>query len=96
MAYGYVIVHVDVTAPEVYAEYKTLVKPTLDQFGGTFLVRGGQADQFEGTPVGDRHVIIQFPSRQAAINWYHSEEYADAKALRQSASRGILTIVEGV
>ena len=33
---------------------------------------------------------------EAAHNWYHSEEYAEAKALRMSASTSVQTIVEGV
>lgn len=96
MAKGYVIAQINVTDPETYPKYVALVQPTVEAFGGKFIVRGGQAQSYEGTPPGDRNVVIEFPSFQAANDWYHSDIYADAKALRQSASTSVQTIVEGV
>ena len=61
-----------------------------------FLVRGGKAISYEGDPPGDRNVIIRFPSYDHAMNWYHSEEYLEAKKKRQAASNSVQTIVEGV
>ena len=58
-----------------------------------FLVQGGQSVSYEGEPPGDRNVVIRFPSYQAAHDWYHSEEYSKAKALRRSASTSVQTIV---
>ena len=96
MAKGYVIAQINVTDPDTYPRYVAKVQPTLDPFGGTFIVRGGQAESHEGTPPGDRHVVIVFPSFQNARDWYHSDMYAEAKRLRQSASTSVQTIVEGV
>ena len=96
MAHGYVIAQINVTDPDTYADYVKLVLPTIQHFGGAFLVRGGKAQSFEAEPHGNRHVVIQFPSYEAAEAWYHSEEYAKAKTLRQSASTSVQTIVEGV
>ena len=73
-----------------------MVEPIIQKFGGAFLVRGGRAESHEGTPPGDRHVVIRFPSYEAAREWYLSEDYAEAKALRRSASTSVQTIVEGV
>ena len=96
MAYGYVIAQITVTDPEVYPKYVAMVLPTIEAFGGEFIVRGGRSESYEGTPPGERNVVIRFPSFEAAQNWYHSEEYAEAKALRQSASTSVQTIVEGL
>jgi uncharacterized protein (DUF1330 family) len=96
MPYGYVIAQITVTDPETYPDYVAMVQPILDRFGGEFLVRGGRSESHEGTPPGERNVVIRFPSYQAAWDWYHSEEYAEAKALRMSASTSVQTIVEGV
>ena len=93
---GYVIAQISVSDPETYADYVKLVLPTIEHFGGTFLVRGGKAESYEGVPPGDRHVVIQFPSYQHAQDWYHSDLYAEAKKLRMSASTSVQTIVEGV
>lgn len=96
MALGYVIAQINVTDPQAYPAYVKKVLPTIEAFGGRFLVRGGQAESYEGTPPGDRHVVIEFPSYQAAQDWYHSDTYAEAKAMRMAASTSVQTIVEGV
>ncbi|MGV6846919.1 MAG: DUF1330 domain-containing protein [Marinibacterium sp.] len=96
MPYGYVIAQITVTDPVAYPRYVEMVQPTLDAFGGEFLVRGGRSESHEGTPPGERNVIIRFPSYQAARDWYRSGIYAEAKALRQSASTSVQTIVEGI
>ena len=96
MPLGYVIAQINVTDHETYPKYIAMVQPTIEAFGGTFIVRGGRSESYEGTPPGDRNVVIQFPSYEAAQSWYHSEKYAQAKALRMSASTSVQTIVEGV
>ena len=96
MPAGYVIAQIDVTDPDVYPKYVEMVGPTIEAFGGAFLVRGGRSESYEGTPPGNRNVIIRFPSYEAAQAWYHSEEYAAAKAVRMSASTSVQTIVEGI
>lgn len=96
MAYGYVIAQINVTDPQTYPKYVAMVQPIIEKFGGTFLVRGGRAESYEGTPPGDRHVVIRFPSYEAAHEWYHSAAYAEAKALRMAASTSVQSIVEGI
>lgn len=96
MAYGYVIAQINVTDPENYRDYVAQVLPTIEVYGGEFLVRGGKSESFEGTPPGDRNVVIRFPSYQAAQDWYHSDEYAPVKKMRMAASTSVQTIVEGV
>lgn len=96
MPFGYVIAQITVTDPDLYPEYVARVQPIIEQFGGEFLVRGGRSESYEGTPPGERNVIIRFPSFARAKEWYHSDEYAEAKALRMAASTSVQTIVEGV
>lgn len=96
MSYGYVVAQINVTDSETYKQYIKKVLPTIEVYGGEFLVRGGRAVSYEGTPPGDRTVVIRFPSYEAAHNWYESDEYSDAKKLRMSASTSVQTIVEGV
>ncbi|MDD9922992.1 MAG: DUF1330 domain-containing protein [Boseongicola sp.] len=96
MPAGYVIAQINVEDADTYPRYVAMVQPIVEKFGGRFIVRGGRSESYEGTPPGDRNVVIQFPSFDAARNWYHSEEYAEAKALRMSASTSVQTIVEGV
>lgn len=96
MAFGYVIAQINVTDPEVYSDYVSMVQPVVEKFGGAFLVRGGRSSSFEDTPPGSRNVVIRFPSYQRALDWYHSDDYAPARALRMAASTSVQTIVEGI
>lgn len=93
---GYVIAHINVTDPERYPDYIKLVGPTIAKFGGVFLVRGGKSEVYEGEAPGARTVVIRFPSFDAAKEWYHSDDYAEAKALRMSASTSVQIMVEGL
>ena len=96
MPYGYVVAQITVTDPDAYPAYMAKVKPVIAKFGGEFLVRGGRSQSYEGTPPGERTVVVRFPSYDAALEWYHSEDYAEAKAMRMAASTSVQTIVEGV
>ena len=95
MPAGYVIAHIDVTDPEAYRDYVAAVTPIVAKFGGEYVVRGGAAEFHEGEPPGERVVVLRFPSVAAAKDWYHSEEYAPVRAMRQAASTSVQTIVEG-
>ena len=96
MPYGYVVAQITVTDPDAYPAYMAKVKPVIAKFGGEFLVRGGRSQSYEGTPPGERTVVVRFPSYEKALEWYHSEDYAEAKAMRMAASTSVQTIVEGV
>ena len=92
---AYVIAQVDVTDPAAYAEYKNLVPPSLATYGGKFSVRGGVCETLEGTWAPKRIVVLEFPDRARAKQWWSSEEYRAAKALRQRTARTEMIVVEG-
>ena len=93
---AYIVVQVDVKDPVRYDEYRKMVKPTLDAFGGRFLVRGGEVENLEGGWKPARFIIIAFDSAAQARSWWDSEEYAPAKALRQDTTHTEMILVEGV
>lgn len=92
---AYVIAEVEVTDPATYESYRKLVPPTLEKYGGTFLVRGGAVESKEGGWEPNRLVVLEFASMEQAKKWYHSAEYAPALALRQKAARSKVVLVEG-
>lgn len=93
---AYVIVEVEVEDPVRYEAYKTMVPASIAQYGGRFLVRGGEVTTLEGGWNPKRLVVIEFPSVERAKAWWSSPEYAEAKALRQATSRGRMIVVGGV
>ncbi|VDC33468.1 DUF1330 domain-containing protein [Pseudogemmobacter humi] len=92
---AYWIAHVKVTDPARYDEYRALAPAAFAAHGAKFLARGGAGETFEG-PDLDRHVVIEFPSLEAARSCYHSPEYQAARARREGAALVHVAIVEGV
>ena len=93
---AYVVVEVEVNDPVRYENYKAMVPPSLETYGGRFLVRGGKVETLEGDWSPKRLVMVEFPSAEQAKAWWASEEYAEAKALRQATARTQMIVVEGV
>ena len=97
MPKAYVIGHVTLTTPEKFmADYGSKVEDTITAFGGKFLARGGEVSYQEGEPLGEIHVIVEFPDRAAAIAWEKSEQYQDILAGRTDNSVGGILIMDGV
>lgn len=93
---AYVIAHIDVKDPVRYEDYKKMSPISIEKFGGRFIARGGKVEVMEGAWQPKRLVLIEFPSAEVARQWWESEDYAPAKALRQATSSGDLVIVEGI
>jgi len=93
---AYIVVNVEVHDAERYEDYRRLVLPTLGQYGGRFLVRGGQVEVLEGSWTPKRFVIVESPSMKIAREWWQSEAYAKPKALRQATSHTEMVLVEGI
>ncbi|MBI1622809.1 DUF1330 domain-containing protein [Aquamicrobium zhengzhouense] len=94
MAKGYWVAHVDVRDPERYKDYVATAKPAFERYGAKFLARGGEYQAMEGTG-RSRNVVIEFPSMQAALDCYNSEEYQAAKAIRITVADAEMVIIDG-
>ena len=93
---AYVVSEIEVLDKERYETYKQMVPASLAAYGGRFVVRGGAAETLEGDWRPKRIVVVEFPSVERAKEWWASEEYAGAKALRQATARTRMIVVEGV
>jgi uncharacterized protein (DUF1330 family) len=93
---AFVVVDITVEDAAMYDEYKRLVPPSIAQYGGRYIARGGATTVLEGDWRPTRLVIVEFPSVEQARAWWGSPEYAAAKALRQRCARTDLVVVEGL
>ena len=93
---AYVVVEIAVKDAQTYERYKQLAPPSIAQYDGRYLVRGGATEVLEGTWNPPRFVILEFPTAQQARAWWSSPEYAPAKALRQSCTQTQMLLVEGL
>ena len=91
----YIIVQIEVTVPAGYDDYKKIVPASLAAYGGKFAVRGGACETLEGSWQPKRVVVLEFPSVERAKQWWASDEYRDAKALRQRTAKTEMIVVEG-
>jgi len=92
---AYVIVDIEVIDPATYDEYKRLAPPTVAQYGGRYLARGGAKEVLEGSWTPHRLVILEFESLAQAKAWVNSEEYRPARILRQRSARSQMVVIEG-
>jgi uncharacterized protein (DUF1330 family) len=93
---AYVIYQGEVTDPEQYEHYKTRAAASIAAAGGRYIVRGGDFDVLEGDAPAGRTVVVEFPSREAALDWYHGAAYTEARALREHAAKARLYVVDGI
>jgi uncharacterized protein (DUF1330 family) len=93
---AYIVVEVDVKDPERYADYRTMVPASLEGYGGKYLVRGGAVEKLEGDWQPSRFVVIAFESVDQAKRWWNSEEYREARNLRQATADTKMIVVEGI
>jgi len=83
---------VDAAAME---RYRALAEVTIKQYGGRYLVRGGEWESLEGEWALERTIVVEFPSWEQAKAWYQSPEYAVARDLSRIALKRKMLMVEG-
>lgn len=93
---AYVIADIEVTDADLYEQYKPLAAPTVEKYGGRYVVRGGEVQVKEGDWAPRRLVMAEFPDRAAAEAWYASPEYAEPLKMRIASTKSRLMIVDGV
>ena len=92
---AYLICTVRVDDPETYKLYTAQTPALIARHGGRFLVRGGPVETLEGPAFGDRLVVIEFPSVEAAKALYESPEYQAAMVHRHASSEATFLLAEG-
>ncbi len=96
MPKGYVIFTEDIhDQPEIDA-YAQLAIPTILEAGGRLLVVEDAPEQIEGSWHGQRTVVLEFDSVEAARSWYQSAEYQQHAGRRHAAADSNAAIVAGL
>jgi len=97
MKKAYWIARSRITDPVAYAEYARLAGEAGAKLFGEarILARGGDFRTIEGPATFQRHVLIEFPTFDAALGFQASPEYRKAASIRVGAGINELVIVEG-
>jgi len=89
---AYVIGEVKVLKPSEMGDYGRKVAEAVAAYGGRYLARGAEPFVLEGGPAHNV-LLIEFPDRDAALAWYASPAYREAKALREGKSNLRLIVI---
>ncbi len=92
----YAVAELDVEDPAWVAGYVEHVTRIVEARGGRYLARTPRAERWEGDREGRQiFLLIEWPSRQAAQEFYDSEEYRPHREARRAGSRGEFFLVAG-
>ena len=94
MAKGYWVAHIDLRDPEAHKSYQAAIAEVFRRHRGRYLVRAGAFESKEGAN-RSRHIVVEFPSYQAALDAYRSPEGQAAAAMRQANAETNLLVLEG-
>lgn len=83
---AYILIQFDLINRELFGNYIKVASSTIPAFGGQVIVAQENPEATEGSLKTTRTTIIEFPSKEAAMNWYHSDDYAGVKHLRLEAT----------
>ena len=93
---AYLYGNIEITDPVLYGQYRAQVPAVIAAHGGRYLVRGGAVTTLEGDMPAHRQVILEFPSMAQLLAFYRSADYQPLLRVRQAASTGTLSAIEGV
>jgi uncharacterized protein (DUF1330 family) len=85
----------DVAFGDDIIRYMREIDGTLAPYGGEFVIHGGRLEPKEGQWDGDV-VVIRFPDRHSAEQWFDSPAYQRIVPLRVDNSRSMIALVDGV
>ncbi len=93
----YVVANFEIENAETYRFYEKGFFPILRRHGGKFLTYDDAVENFEGLePLKGRVVIFNFPSEDAARNWYSDPDYQALSEHRRVGTKlKFLTMVHG-
>ena len=90
----YFIVDIEVHDQSTYMEYVARVPATVEQYGGRYVVRTGEAVPVWGGWEPDRLIILEFDDVEALDRWRTSPEYAEVAPLRERSTKTKAIVVD--
>jgi len=94
---AYWLARAKIIDPVSYARYRDATKDARQGFPRKVLARGGRFEVLEGETHYDRFVILEYPSYDAALAYFHSPEYQGAADLRRAGGNmSEVVVLDGV
>ncbi|MDJ0709236.1 MAG: DUF1330 domain-containing protein [Woeseiaceae bacterium] len=83
---AFMFIQADITNPEQFMEYAKRAPALIQRFGGRYRCMRGAVEQLEGKSDNRKIVVSEWPSMQAAQDFWNSPEYQELKDLRAGAA----------
>ena len=90
---AYWVARSKINDPAEYKKYTDLVPGIIAKHGGKVLARGGRYEILEGPHKFHRFVVIEFPTFEAGVACFKSDEYNAAATFRRSGAGEVETIM---
>jgi uncharacterized protein (DUF1330 family) len=74
--------------------YRERAHPLVAKYGGRVVVRPGALSVVEGRP-SEYLIVTQWDTVDAALDWYHSPEYQEARKIRDGAAEVQVLFADG-
>ena len=92
---AYLVVQAKLTDPIRFRSYSDIVPQLVKDFGGEYIVLGGDNEVLEGGWNGARLVIHRWPDMKSAKLFWNSPQYREAKKLREGTGQFKVMLLEG-
>jgi uncharacterized protein (DUF1330 family) len=84
------------TRPARDEEYKDKAAASILAAGSRYVVKGRDVKVLEDEPPAGGPVVVEFPTRQAGLDWYGSDDYTEIRKIREGLARAQMYIIDGV
>jgi len=92
---AYIIVDIDVHDEERYMDYVRQAPAHIARYGGEYIIRGGNAESFEGDWCPSRFVVVKFESKKKAKAFLEDPDYQQIAEIRRTTTTSKLIVAEG-
>ena len=79
-----------------FREYGIQNAALVARLGGKYLVLGSEGESLEGHAIAGKKVISEWPTRDAALAYWHSAEYAEIRKLRIGICDAQVMLLDGI
>lgn len=92
----YAVAEMTITDPSWVAAYVRDVTPMVERYGGRYLARTRSVEALEGERAPPQVLLlIEWPSREAALAFYESDEYRPYRESRAAGAVSQLFLAAG-
>lgn len=91
----YVVVDNDVHNSSEYAKYLELITPTVERYGGRYVIRAGEILFADTQWRPDRLVVIAFDTEEQAKQWVTDSDVTPIHDMRRANADSRLIIIKG-